>query len=158
MDRSLDTLSSAFYPKACEVLARILARGVAVMIIQTSRTPAEHAANLRQGTSSVGLSKHLPRRLRGFPLSDPDVEKCDALDVAPYEQYQLHGPDKLKWAAEDPAWLVIIEEAERVGLRSGGRWLQPYDPGHMELVFPGDELRLASERQRHWPPWKERDV
>lgn len=153
MDRSLDSLSSVLYPKACELIARATARGVALMVIQTLRTPGEQAQNLAVGTSQIKLSKHLPRRIRGFPTTDPDIDKCDAIDLAPYEQFLLHGPDKMNWDGEDPAWRVIIEEAERVGLRSGGRWLQPYDPGHAELVFPGEELRLASERQRQWPPW-----
>lgn len=153
MDRSLDSLSGPFYHRACEVIARVTARGVALAIVQTLRTPEEHQANLAAGTSAVKLSKHLPRRLRGYAQTDIDAEKADAIDLAPYAQFQLHGADKLQWDGQDPAWLIIIEEAERVGCRSGGRWLQPYDPGHVELVMPGDELRWTAERRRAWPPW-----
>lgn len=158
-DRSLDSLSSAFYPKACEWIARVTARGVAVMISQTSRTEAEHAANLAKGTSSTSRSPHLPRRLRlstlaGAPQSVGDLEKSDAMDLVPFEQYQLHGPDKLQWDAYDPAFAIIMQEAERLGLRSGGRWRDPFDPGHAELVLPIRVALLAEERRRPWPTFR----
>ena len=154
-DRSLDSLSSDFYPLACEWVARVTARGVAVMIVQTSRTMEEHRVNLLNGTSGTNLSSHLPRLMRWrwavTPLEVGDSEKSDAMDIAPYEQYQLHGPDKLRWNAKDPAWGVIGEEAERVGLRWGGRWQQPFDPGHGEFILPWKAHYLAAERERPFP-------
>lgn len=156
MDRSLDSLSSEFYPLACAWLARVLARGVAVMIVQTSRTVAEHQTNIANHTSSASLSLHLPRHLRwpsGVPLAVQDADKCDAMDVAPYDQYLLHGPDKLQWKTLDAAWGIIGEEAERVGLRWGGRWKVPFDPGHAELVLPWKQQYVAPERARPWPPF-----
>lgn len=152
-DRSLDSLSSEFRPYAVELIARVVERGVAIMIVQTLRTEAEHLANLAAGTSRVGRSKHLPRRLRGISLG-PDLGKSDAIDLAPYDQYSLHGPDKLQWNAKDPAWLVIGETAERLGanVRWGGRWNSPSDPGHVELAFPSDRQLVQVERSRPWPP------
>lgn len=143
MDRSLDSLSSDFKPIAMRVLARLVERGVPVMIVQTGRTMEEHQANLANGTSRAILSKHLPRRLRQ-PLEyahDPNAEKSDAIDLAPYEVYQLHGPDKLAWnehatSESSVAWAAIGEIGEAAGLRWGGRWQQPRDPGHLEFVFP----------------------
>ena len=155
-DRSLDSLSSVFYPKACELIARVTARGVAVMVVQTSRTEAEHVANLANGTSGTSRSLHLARRLRlstleRAPQSAADLEKSDAIDLAPFEQYQLHGPDKLQWDTKDPAWAVIVEEAERLGLRSGGRWRDPFDPGHAELLLPMKRALVREEQLRPWP-------
>jgi hypothetical protein len=143
MSRSLDDLSSDVRPLVYEVIACLVARGVQVMIVQTSRTLAEHEANLANGTSAVRLSKHLPRRLRGIIAGTRDDECADAIDLCPYETYQLYGPDKLHWATDDraeakAAWAAIIEEGERVGLRSGGRWHQPHDPGHLEWLFTGE--------------------
>lgn len=133
MSRSLDDLSAAMYPRACEWIARVTARGVAVMIVDTLRTPEEHAKNLAAGTSQTSRSRHLPRGLRQtLPATHPDYHKADALDLCPYEVYALAGPDKLQWGAH-PAWSIIIEECERVGLVSGGRWKTLYDPGHGEL-------------------------
>lgn len=153
-DRSLDSLSSEFKPLAFEWIARVTTRGIPVMIIQTSRTQAEHQVNLLNGTSGTSLSLHLPRKMR-WPMDQvllpSEREKSDALDLAPYDHYQLHGPDKLQWDTTDPAWGVIGEEAERLGLRWGGRWLKPFDPGHGELVLPWKAHYLAEERSRRWP-------
>lgn len=134
MSRALDDLSSDLKPKAFELLARLTERGVQVMIVDTLRTEAEHAENLKRGTSSAKLSRHLPRRLRRqCSFSDPNLEKSDAMDVCPYELYALHGPDKLRWEPTDAAWKVIGEEAEKLGLVWGGHWRVPFDPGHVEL-------------------------
>jgi hypothetical protein len=128
------------------------------MIIQTSRTMAEHQVNLASGTSGTSFSLHLPRLLRwplsAGPLDARDRNKADAMDLAPYDQYQLHGPDKLKWDGTDPAWGIIGEEAERLGLRWGGRWKQPFDPGHVELLLPWKADLLAAERARPWPVFR----
>lgn len=153
-DRSLDSLSSEFYPKACEWVARVTARGIAVMIVQTSRTPAEAKANVSNGTSRNSASLHLPRSLRWNSLrmlAAADANKADAMDIAPWGVWQLHGDDKLQWDTKDPAWSVIGEEAERVGLRWGGRWRDPFDPGHAELILPWTGSSLAEERARKWP-------
>ena len=66
-DRSFDSLSSTFYPLACEWVARVTARGIAVMIVQTGRTLAEHQQNLLSGTSGTTMSLHLPRKMRWRP-------------------------------------------------------------------------------------------
>ncbi len=164
-DRSLDSLSSAFYPLACIVIARAAARGVPLLIAQTSRTPAEHAVNLKAGASSTALSLHLPRTLRWrhdlAPLDPADAAKADAIDLVPYDVYQLHGPDKLQYDGTDPAFGVIGEEAERLRspngqplLRWGGRWRDPYDPGHVELLLPWKAEYLFAERARPWPTFR----
>jgi hypothetical protein len=135
MDRSLDSLSAEFRPLAFEVLARLVERGLAVMIVQTLRTLEEHQRNMANGTSRTALSKHLPRRLRGYDPDSPDADKADAIDLCPYAIYDLHGPDKLQWDASDPAWAVIGAVGESVGLQWGGRWRDPHDPGHLALVL-----------------------
>lgn len=159
-DRSLDSLSSVFYAPACEWIARVTARGVAVMITQTSRTPAEHTRNLVAGTSGTTYSLHLPRQLRPGTVAGLDApfgmdsDKADAMDLAPYEIYQLNGPDKIKWDPRHPAWGIIGEECEQLGLRWGGRWKTPFDPGHGELVLPVKRQYLLAERARPWPEFR----
>lgn len=134
MSRRLDDLSAAMRPLAFEFLARLLERGVPVQVVDTLRTEAEHRANLASGASSAVRSLHLPRRLRAtVAAGDPDADKSDALDVCPYDVFALHGPDKLQWDASDPAWQVIGEVAESLGLEWGGRWRKPHDPGHVQL-------------------------
>lgn len=135
MSRALDDLSSPLRPKAFELLARLLERGFPVLIVDTLRTEAEHAANLAKGVSWTPRSKHLPRKLRGWPANDVDAEKSDAIDLCPYEVYDAHGPDKLGWPADHPAWPHIRDIGESLGLRSGARWKQA-DLGHLELPNP----------------------
>lgn len=156
MDRSLDSLSSGMYTRGCEWIARCAARGIPVLVVQTSRTPAEHQLNLANGTSKTALSLHLPRALR-WPagVAGPlEPEKCDAMDVVPFLQFSLYGPDKLQWDTQDQAWQIIGEECERVGLRWGGRWHTPFDPGHGELILPGREALAAEERARPFPTFR----
>lgn len=137
MSRALNDLSSGLQPKAFELLARLTERGVAVMIVDTLRTEAEHLENLRKGSSAAKLSRHLPRRLRrACASSDPNREKSDAMDVCPYEIYAAAGSDKLRWEPGAAEWTVIGEEAEKLGLVWGGRWKVPFDPGHVELPRP----------------------
>lgn len=134
MSRSLDDLSADLKPRAFELLARLVESGIAVMVVDTLRTQADHDQNLANGTSATKFSRHLPRKLRcELPPDHPDAEKSDAMDLCPYETYALHGPDKLKWDTTDPAWKVIRDLAEGLGLVSGARWIKPHDPGHVEL-------------------------
>jgi hypothetical protein len=134
VSRRLDDLSTDLQPKAFELLARLVERGVAVMVVDTLRTEAEHLTNLKNGSSATKFSRHLARRFRRYCLADdPNREKADAMDLCPYETYAANGPDKLRWDAAAPEWKVIGEEAENLGLIWGGRWTQPHDPGHVEL-------------------------
>ena len=118
MSRALDDLSPEMRAKAVELLARCVEAGIVVMIVDTLRTPAEHAENLANGTSWTTHSKHLDG---------------DAIDVAPLEQYVLHGRKKIEWDGSDPVWARIGALGEAIGLRWGGRWAVR-DMGHFELV------------------------
>lgn len=118
MSRRLDDLSARFRPLAIELLARCVEAGIPVMVVDTLRTPAEHAQNLANGVSWTKHSKHLDG---------------DAIDICPYEVYQLHGPDKLRWQS-DPVWQRLGAIGEALGLRWGGRWTKTPDLGHFEYV------------------------
>jgi peptidoglycan L-alanyl-D-glutamate endopeptidase CwlK len=120
MSRALDDLHPKFKPLAMEFLARCVEAQVCVFIVDTLRTPAEHAANLARGVSWTQRSKHLD----GL-----------AIDVCPFKQYDLNGPDKLQWDASDPVWQRLGAIGETLGLRWGGRWKQR-DMGHFEYVEP----------------------
>lgn len=160
MDRSLNSLSSTFRLKVDRGLALLVERGVMVMIVQTSRTVEEAAANVANHTSQTSHSKHVPRGLRGvgFSPADSDINKADAIDLCPYEIYNLHGPDKLQWDRKDPAWKEIGDVGELLDLRWGGRWwtnqakkLVGFDPGHWEMILNNVDRRLVTEeRTREW--------
>lgn len=120
MSRRLDDLSVRFKPLAIELLARSVEQGIAIMVIETRRTPEQHAANLANGVSWTAHSKHLDG---------------DAIDICPFYQYSLHGTDKLQWDGTDPAWTALGQIGEGLGLRWGGRWAQK-DFGHFEYLAP----------------------
>ncbi len=118
MSRKLDDLDPRFKPKAIELLARLCEAGIPVMVIDTLRTPEEHAANVARGVSWTTRSKHLD----GL-----------AIDVCPYEEYRAAGGNKLLWDSSNLLWQAIGEIGEKLGLRWGGRWKQK-DMGHFEWV------------------------
>lgn len=116
MSRRLDDCSARFKPLAIELLARAAEAGIPLMVIETLRTPEQHAKNLANGVSWTTHSKHLDG---------------DAIDVCPYYQYTLHGTNKLQWDATDPVWQTLGPIGEALGLKWGGRWQQK-DMGHFE--------------------------
>lgn len=118
MSRKLSDLSPAFKPKAYEFLAKLVEAQIYVCIVDTLRTEAEQAANLKNGVSWTKNSRHLTG---------------DAIDVCPWDQYQLNGgPDKLQWDTKDPVWRRIGAIAKGCGLIWGGDWAVR-DFGHVEL-------------------------
>lgn len=130
MSRKLNDLSPRFRPLACELLARCVEAGIPIMIVDTRRTPEEQAENLRRRVSWTLESKHVTG---------------DAIDVAPFEVYQLYGADKIRWNADDPVWYAIGHIGEAIGLRWGGRW-KVRDMGHFEYVEPAIPARGEERR------------
>lgn len=122
MSRRLDDLQQPFRTKAMELIARCVEAGIAVTIVDTLRTPEEQAENLRKGVSWTRNSRHLPQ---------PPDGRSRAIDICPYFQYQLHGPDKLAWDASDGVWQIIGDIGEELGLVWGGRW-SVKDYGHFQ--------------------------
>lgn len=116
-DNKLDSLSEAFRPLAMRFLARLVEARVPVVIVETRRSEEAHQEDLRNGRSWIQRSKH---------------QDGNAIDVCPYAQYDLHGPDKLQWNPAHPVWPTIAITAEKCGLKSGYRWKQK-DCGHVEL-------------------------
>jgi hypothetical protein len=151
MSRTLNDLTPQFRPMAVEWIARCIERGVQVMIVDTLRTPQEHDANLKAGTSAATLSNHLPRQLRmaGLAPDHPAWGKSDAIDLCPWEIWSAVGTDKLLWNTSAPEWRVLRDTAKQTRGRWGGDWyapddpkylefrdpktVKPYDPGHLEL-------------------------
>ncbi len=125
MSRALNDLDPKFRPAVFEFLARLTEAGIPVMVVDTLRTPQEHAENLAKGVSWITHSKHLD----GL-----------AVDICPYSIYQLKGPDKLEWDSSDPVWERIAKIGESLGLISGHRWKQR-DSGHFEYAgVPGKKI------------------
>jgi hypothetical protein len=130
MSRSLADLSSQFRPVVLELLGALVETRIPVIIVDTLRTPAEQAVNIANNASWTANSLHLP-----------DVSgKANAIDLAPYHQYLLHGPDKVQWDASDPVWATMGRLGKALQLEWGGDWgptpanpkLRP-DLGHFQL-------------------------
>lgn len=120
MSRALDDLSPRMRPLVDKFLAKLMEARIPVMIVDTLRTPDEQAANVAKGVSWTLKSKHLTG---------------DAIDVCPYAQYDLAGPDKLQWDETDPIWNRIGAIGQGCGLKwgviKGGRRI---DVGHFEFI------------------------
>ena len=127
MSRRLDDLQIGFRLVVFEFLARLTEAGIHVAVVDTLRTPEEHAINLSSGVSWIKRSKHLD----GL-----------AIDVCPFHTWALHGTDKLMWDATDPVWKRIGEAGEKLGLVWGGRWTHK-DMGHFEMS--AEALRKLNE-------------
>lgn len=140
MSRALDDLSSQLKPKAFELIARAAEANIPVMVIDTVRSEVEQKQNVAKGVSWTMQSRHLPRWVRGVEsLHTADDAKADAIDVCPYDQFNLHGPDKLKWDEHDPAWAKLGEIGQKIGLKWGViRNGKRIDLGHFEL--PANEI------------------
>lgn len=130
----LSGLSARMRPLAVALLADLIEARYAVLIVETGpRTLAQHQKNLDTGKSWTQVTKHLDAVDRGWPFRG-----SDAIDLAPYETYQLHGDDKLQWNADDPIWAAMGKIGEARGLRWLGRTTR--DLGHFE--YPGPALNV----------------
>lgn len=134
MSRALDDLTAEMKIKACVLIARAAEQGIPVMIVFTGRTQAEQDELYAQGRTKPGQivtwtrdSKHV--------MKAPSF-KSTAIDICPYETYQLHGPDKLQWNDDDPAWAILGHIGESIGLKWGviGSDGKRKDLGHFEYV------------------------
>lgn len=138
MSRSLNDLDYRVRSTVFEFLARCAEAGIPIIIVDTLRTPEEQAANIAKGVSWTTNSKHLPQA---------ETKKSLAIDVAPFDVYQLHGPDKLKWDGSDPVWQRIGIIGEKCGLKWGGRFKPPAKPdlGHFEYYPLAQRVRDTPE-------------
>lgn len=128
MNTTLDSLDPRFKPLAMQLLARCVEARIPVLIVNTLRTAKEQATAVATGVSWVAHSLH---------------QDGLAIDLVPYETYELNGPDKLQWSAKDPAWQKLGALGEALGLRWGGRWTHK-DMGHFEYVAPKSITRRVT--------------
>lgn len=129
MSRSLDDLDTTLRWWAMEFLARTVERRIPIIIVDTLRTMEEQKANLAKGVSKTLHSKHLPNA----------QGRSEAIDIAPYDVYQLYGPDKLSWNVNDPIFKTLADLASECASRHGLTiirgydWPNHWDAGHFEL-------------------------
>jgi hypothetical protein len=128
MITDLNSLHPYFRDQVTELIARCKAKGIELAIVETFRTHAKQREYKNMGrkytTSRAGQSKHQ------YGL---------AIDVVPVVN------SKPVWNNAS-LWRKIGITGERLGLRWGGRWNDPYDPGHFEWTGGLTSRHLSAGR------------
>lgn len=120
MSQKLDDLSPRMRPLVDKFLAKLMEARIPVMIVTTLRSPEEQAEKVAKGLSWTLKSRHLTG---------------DAIDVAPYMIFDLHGPDKAQWDEADPIWNRIGHIGQGCGLKWGViKGGVRVDVGHFEFI------------------------
>lgn len=120
MSQALDDLDPTFRPLAVELLARCVEHNIPVKICCTRRSDADQAVAVATGHSWVPRSKH---------------QDGLAIDICPWEVWNLHAENKLEWDANDPVWQLLGKIGASIGFVGkawGGNWQQK-DLGHFEM-------------------------
>lgn len=114
MITDLNSLHPFFRDQVSKLIAKCKDRGIELAVVETYRTHAKQHEYKTMGrkytTSQAGQSKHQ------YGL---------AVDVVPVVN------SKPVWNSA-VLWRKIGAAGEKLGLRWGGRWSDPYDPGHFE--------------------------
>lgn len=140
MSRLLSDLHPKARPLFNDFLAKCTEAGIPLMIVFTGRTPAEQEALYAIGrTDGQPASKQVTWTLDSRHVMSPKQDmKSLAIDVCPYDTFQIKGPDKLDWNDADPVWAQLGQIGESIGLKWGvvGSDGKRKDKGHFEFVEP----------------------
>jgi|DewCreStandDraft_4_1066084.scaffolds.fasta_scaffold64100_2 hypothetical protein len=126
MITSLEALHPYFRDKVIELISRARKKGIELAVVETYRTRAKQMEYKSMGNkytrTGAGASKHQ------YGL---------AVDLVPIVNGEPQWHNRALWYK-----VGII--GERLGLRWGGRWRRPYDPGHFEWTGGLSTEELAS--------------
>src|SRR5688572_7433505 len=138
MITDVSALHPYFRDKVQQLISICRSKGIELAFVETYRTHAKQAEYKGMGRkytrSGAGKSKHQ----YGF-----------AVDLVPIVNDTACWHDKVLWRK-------IGMVGERLGLRWGGRWRYPYDPGHFEWTGGLNTLDLAAGRKPYIPKKEER--
>lgn len=107
--RHIENLAPDIQLAAFYLVYYVRIAGFPLQITSTLRSSAEQAALVRAGSSNLLRSKHLTGH-----AFDVDIHGISRSEIP-------------RWFWDQLGWL-----GEYLGLRWGGRWSTPYDPGHFE--------------------------
>jgi len=131
MITELNSLHPYFRDQIIELIRQCKAKGIELAVVEAYRTPSKQNEYRSMGKkytrSSGGFSKHQ------YGL---------AIDVVPIV-------DSVAQWHNAVLWKKVGNVGERLGLRWGGRWRHPYDPGHFEWTNGLSGYQLA---QGLFPP------
>jgi hypothetical protein len=133
MITDLNALHPYFRDKVTQLIAICKAKGIELALVETYRTHAKQNEYKTMGKkytrSGGGRSKHQ------YGLAVDVVPIVDS--VAQWDDYKL--------------WKKVGAVGEQLGLRWGGRWRNPYDPGHFEWTGGLSSYHLSTGLQPHLP-------
>jgi hypothetical protein len=133
MINDLNALHPYFRDKVQQLISICKAKGIQLAFVETYRTHSKQAEYKGMGRkytrSGAGKSKHQ----YGF-----------AVDVVPIVNDTACWHDKVLWKK-------VGVVGEQLGLRWGGRWRYPYDPGHFEWTGGLNTLDLATGKEPFIP-------
>lgn len=125
MITDLEALHPYFRDRIKTLIANCRAKGIELAVVESYRTHAKQNEYKVMGSkytsSGAGRSKHQ------YGLAVDLVPIVDS--VAVWDNKAL--------------WLKVGVEGEKLGLRWGGRWRKPYDPGHFEWTGGLTSVHLA---------------
>jgi hypothetical protein len=128
-----NSLHPYFRDKVLQLVARCKAKGIELAFVEAYRTHAKQAEYKGMGkkftSSGAGRSKHQ------YGL---------AVDIVPIVGDSAVWHNKVLWRK-----IGVI--GEQLGLRWGGRWRHPYDPGHFEWSGGLDGTALAAGIEPYIP-------
>ncbi len=126
MITDLQALHPYFRDKIIQLIQNCKEKGIEVSVVESYRTRAKQAEYFGMGRkytrSAGGKSKHQ------YGL---------ACDVVPIVKGEAQWDDKVLWRK-------VGVEGEKLGLRWGGRWRNPYDPAHFEWTGGLTTVQLAA--------------
>jgi hypothetical protein len=134
MIADLQSLHPYFRDQIIELIAQCKKKGVELAVVEAYRTHAKQNEYKSMGKkytrSAGGHSKHQ------YGLAVDVVPVVDS--VAQWNNHAL--------------WKKVGLVGERLGLRWGGRWRHPYDPGHFEWTGGLSSYHLAQGKFPSIPP------
>jgi hypothetical protein len=137
MITDLNALHPYFRDKIHELIAKCKAQGIQLAVVESYRTHAKQSEYKGMGrkytSSKAGRSKHQ------YGLAVDLVPVVDS--VAVWDNASL--------------WRKIGITGEKLGLRWGGRWRKPYDPGHFEWTSGLTSVQLTAGHFPAIPKQKE---
>lgn len=126
MITDLQALHPYFRDKIIQLIQNCKEKGIEVSVVESYRTRAKQAEYFGMGRkytrSAGGKSKHQ------YGL---------ACDLVPIVKGEAQWDDKVLWRK-------VGVEGEKLGLRWGGRWRNPYDPAHFEWTGGLTTVQLAA--------------
>ncbi len=137
MITDVNALHPYFRDKVLDLIELCRAKGIELAFVETYRTHAKQNEYKGMGKkytrSGGGKSKHQ------YGL---------AVDVVPIIDGEAQWDNK-------PLWLKVGLVGEKLGLRWGGRWRHPFDPGHFEWTGGLNTTALSAGYKPYIPKEKE---